>query len=60
MRLSTLLVITSACALALSGCGSKGSAQSEAGSNTLTLGAAVSLTGQLAREGNLTKEGYQL
>jgi branched-chain amino acid transport system substrate-binding protein len=60
VRLSTLLVVTSACALALTGCGSKGSAQSEAGSNTLTLGAAVSLTGQLAREGNLTKEGYEL
>ena len=60
MRVSTLLVITSASALALSGCGSKGSAQSDAGSNTLRLGAAVSLTGQLAREGNLTKEGYQL
>jgi branched-chain amino acid transport system substrate-binding protein len=60
VRLSTLLVVTSACALALAGCGSKGSAQSEAGSDTLTLGAAVSLTGQLAREGNLTKEGYEL
>jgi branched-chain amino acid transport system substrate-binding protein len=60
VRLSTLLVVTSACAVALTGCGSKGSAQSEAGSNTLTLGAAVSLTGQLAREGNLTKEGYEL
>jgi len=60
VRLSTLLVITSACALALSGCGSKGSAQSQAGSDTLTLGAAVSLTGQLAREGGLTKEGYEL
>jgi len=36
MRLSTLVVITSACALALSGCGSKGSAQSAAGSDTLT------------------------
>jgi len=60
MRLSTLVVITSACALALSGCGSKGSAQSAAGSDTLTLGAAVSLTGQLAREGALTKEGYEL
>ena len=60
MRLSTLLVVTSACALALSGCGSKGSAQSQAGGDTLTLGAAVSLTGQLAREGALTKEGYEL
>ena len=60
MRLSTLLVITSACTLALSGCGSKGAAQSDAGSDTLTLGAAVSLTGKLAREGGLTKEGYEL
>jgi len=60
VRLSTLLVITYACALALSGCGSKGAAQSDAGSDTLTLGAAVSLTGQLAREGGLTKEGYEL
>jgi len=60
VRLSTLLVITSACALALSGCGSKGAAQSDAGSDTLTLGAAVSLTGKLAREGGLTKEGYEL
>ena len=60
MRLSTLLVITSACTLALSGCGSKGAAQSDAGSDTLTLGAAVSLTGKLAREGGLTKEGYEI
>jgi branched-chain amino acid transport system substrate-binding protein len=60
VRLSTLLVVTSVCALALAGCGSKGSTQSEAGSSTLTLGAAVSLTGQLAREGALTKEGYEL
>jgi len=60
VRLSTLLVITSASALALSGCGSKGAAQSDAGSDTLTLGAAVSLTGKLAREGGLTKEGYEL
>jgi len=60
VRLSTLLVITSACTLALSGCGSKGAAQSDAGSDTLTLGAAVSLTGKLAREGGLTKEGYEI
>ena len=35
-------------------------AQSDAGSDTLTLGAAVSLTGKLAREGGLTKEGYEI
>jgi branched-chain amino acid transport system substrate-binding protein len=62
VRLSRLLVMTSvpALAFALAGCGSKGSAQSEAASDTLRLGAAVSLTGQLAREGALTKEGYEL
>ncbi|MFL5910465.1 MAG: amino acid ABC transporter substrate-binding protein [Gaiellaceae bacterium] len=60
MRLSTLLAVSSVCVLGLAGCGSKGSAQSEDSGNTLTLGAAVSLTGKLAREGALTKEGYEL
>lgn len=60
MRLSTVLVVSSVCVLGLAGCGSKGSSQTEGDSNTLTLGAAVSLTGKLAREGALTKEGYEL
>lgn len=60
MRLTTLLVLSSACALTLAACGSKGAAPSEGGDSTLTLGAAVSLTGKLAREGQLTKEGYEL
>jgi len=60
VRLSTVLVVSSVCVLGLAGCGSKGSSQTEGDSNTLTLGAAVSLTGKLAREGALTKEGYEL
>lgn len=49
------------CALALSACGSKGEASSGSTvSDTLTLGAAVSLTGKTAREGVLTQEGYIL
>ena len=48
-------------ALALTACGSKGEAGPSAGSgDTLTLGASVSLTGKLAREGTLTQEGYKL
>lgn len=44
------------------GCGSKGSSGGSggSGSDTMTLGASLSLTGELAREGQLTKEGYQL
>jgi len=48
-------------ALAISGCGSKGDAGTGAeDSGTLTLGASMSLTGSLAREGALTKEGYDV
>src|SRR5690242_9166332 len=48
-------------ALAISGCGSKGDAGTSAeDSGTLTLGASMSLTGSLAREGALTKEGYDV
>ena len=48
-------------ALALTACGSKREAGPSAGSgDTLTLGASVSLTGKLAREGTLTQEGYKL
>ena len=48
-------------ALALTACGSKGEAGPSAGAgDTLTLGASVSLTGKLAREGTLTQEGYKL
>jgi len=49
-------------ALAVAGCGSKsdkaGTGGDAAGSGTLTIGASMSLSGSLAREGELTKEGY--
>jgi branched-chain amino acid transport system substrate-binding protein len=48
-------------AVALIGTACKGSGGGSEGveGNTLTFGAALSLTGQLSREGILTKEGYQ-
>lgn len=52
-----------ACSLVLAACGSKGEAPQATGTDgpqTLTIGASLSLTGKLAREGQLTKEGYQL
>ncbi|MGB8382505.1 MAG: amino acid ABC transporter substrate-binding protein [Dermatophilaceae bacterium] len=58
-KVTTVTII--GCALALAACGSKGEASSgSTGSDTLTLGAAVSLTGKTAREGVLTQEGYIL
>src|SRR5581483_5020086 len=48
-------------ALAMAGCASKGDAGAGAtGSDKLVFGASLSLTGSLAREGNLTKEGYEV
>lgn len=64
MRSKKVVVAASvaACSLALAACGSKGEAvsSSSGGSKTLTIGASLSLTGKLAREGQLTQEGYQL
>ena len=64
MRSRTLAVavVITASSLVVAGCGSKGEATStsSAGSGTLAIGASLSLTGALAREGQLTKEGYQL
>ncbi|MEV6794067.1 amino acid ABC transporter substrate-binding protein [Streptomyces sp. NPDC051320] len=42
------------------GCGSKGQASKGATGDTLRFGASLSLTGGLAREGGLTKEGYEV
>jgi branched-chain amino acid transport system substrate-binding protein len=49
-------------ALLVAGCASKQDpgAGSPAGADKLVLGASLSLTGSLAREGNLTKEGYEV
>lgn len=49
------------CGLALAACGSKGASNTGGGdSGKMTIGASMSLTGKLAREGELTKEGYEL
>ncbi|MEO8322659.1 MAG: ABC transporter substrate-binding protein, partial [Actinomycetota bacterium] len=52
--LSCLLLLTTAC----KGVGGDGGEASGVKGDTLMFGAALSLTGQLAREGVLTKEGY--
>jgi branched-chain amino acid transport system substrate-binding protein len=57
----SLAAALTALSLTAAGCASKGEQKADTGkSGTLTLGAAMSLTGQLAREGKLTQEGYQL
>lgn len=64
MRTKRAVVVgtTLAIALTVTSCGSKGAQQSPSagGSGVLTIGASMSLTGKLAREGQLTKEGYQI
>jgi branched-chain amino acid transport system substrate-binding protein len=60
-RSSALVATLAAAALVATGCGSKGSGGGGGGdSDTVVFGASMSLTGSLAREGQLTKEGYQL
>lgn len=61
MRAKQTMVAGTALILAVAtGCGSKGTADTNTSSDTITFGAAMSLTGALAREGGLTKEGYDL
>ena len=64
MKLKALavLAVIATSSMMLVGCGSKGEVKAEntAGSAVLKIGASLSLTGALAREGQLTKEGYQL
>lgn len=64
MRARRLIATSTSLALAglaISACGSKGEQTSgTTDSGTLTIGASMSLTGKLAREGQLTKEGYEL
>ncbi|MGN6131045.1 MAG: ABC transporter substrate-binding protein, partial [Nocardioidaceae bacterium] len=63
-RSTALLAVAASTALLVTGCGSRGSASGGGGggggSDSVTVGASMSLTGSLAREGQLTKEGYQL
>jgi branched-chain amino acid transport system substrate-binding protein len=62
MRTRLLVGITTATlVLGIAGCGSKGATpDSSTAPGTLTLGASLSLTGAQAREGILTKEGYEV
>jgi branched-chain amino acid transport system substrate-binding protein len=60
-RTTALMATVATTALVVAGCGSKGASDTGGGeSGTVTVGASLSLTGALAREGQLTKEGYQL
>src|SRR3954447_7864429 len=62
--MSTRLLVgitTATLVLGIAGCGSKGATPaSSTAPGTLTLGASLSLTGAQAREGILTKEGYEV
>ena len=57
-----MTVAVTASSLVMAGCGSKQEATTAgaAQSGKLSIGASLTLTGKLAREGLLTKEGYQL
>ena len=61
--LGIALVTLAMAAFAVAGCGKKsggGGEQSSTEGGKLKIGAALSLTGSLAKEGALTKQGYQL
>ena len=57
-----MTVVITASSLVMAGCGSKEEAKTAGAeeSGKLAIGASIGLTGKLAREGLLTKEGYQL
>ncbi len=61
-KLLPMVIALTATTMIAAGCGSRGSDSSGGGSDsgTLVIGAPLSLTGSLAREGQLTKEGYEL
>ncbi|MBA2473287.1 MAG: amino acid ABC transporter substrate-binding protein [Pseudonocardiales bacterium] len=52
------LAVGAALALVLAGCGSKGAQNQNATGDTLNLGASMSLSGALEKEGKLTQQGY--
>jgi branched-chain amino acid transport system substrate-binding protein len=65
MNIRTLIVVCAALTAAAVGCRSKGdavpaTAPTPEAEQKFMLGASLSLTGSLAREGGLTKEGYEL
>ncbi|MBE3572055.1 MAG: amino acid ABC transporter substrate-binding protein [Moorella humiferrea] len=63
-RLIYLLALMVAITMLLAGCGGKGGATGQEskgkGEKVIKIGASLSFTGQLSREGNLTKKGYDL
>lgn len=61
MQLRWIAAAVTACALTLTACGGgAGAGGGGAEGETLTFGAALSLTGDLSREGTLTRDGYEL
>lgn len=66
MQRRSFAAAIAACFLTLTACGGGGGAGGEGGGTesaegeTLTFGAALSLTGDLSREGTLTRDGYEL
>jgi branched-chain amino acid transport system substrate-binding protein len=60
MRKRIPLTIVAVVTLAVTGCGSKGDTGGITSGGTLVIGASISLTGKLAREGILTREGYDV
>lgn len=55
-----LIVALVGTAILLAACGTSGGGTSPSTGSTIVFGAAVSLTGSLSKEGNLTKQGYDL
>src|SRR5919202_6615003 len=61
MGLRLLAPVLCALVLSIAACGKGGdSGGGGGGGNTVQLGAALSLTGSLSREGILTKQGYEI
>src|SRR5438552_1442214 len=60
MRGARLGPLTAGLAVLLAACGGSSSANSPTTGSTIVFGAAVSLTGAQAKEGGLTKQGYDL
>jgi branched-chain amino acid transport system substrate-binding protein len=62
LRIRFALAVTLVLAMAVAACGKSGGGEESSGlkGGKLQLGAALSLTGSLAKEGGLTKQGYQI
>src|SRR3954454_14979858 len=60
MSLRLLAPVLAALVLSIAACGKGGDSGGGGGGNTVNLGAALSLTGSLSREGILTRQGYEI